>query len=468
MKIHQSLVLLPLGILSVLVSGCVAYQEKSINPKEVSRAWEEIGPREATQLRNQSSKNLASDYNLSDGISLREAEVTALFYNPLISASRVRSGIPEVQREYAKLWEDPELEVEGEYFSSKHDDPLNYSGGLSITIPLSGRLDVQREIADKSLNSKKSSLLAEEWALVIEVRERWVERHFLFAKTRVLKEMIADLDETIRLVPHFRAAKVATIVDEQNLLIEKEELKDKLRQLQLEVQQNKLTLLGLMGLHPDASWRLIMDENEVEEKIAFDREEDFHLSPEIQKVLSQYEVAQLRFKLAIRRQIPDLKLGLGAGAEEGSSLMAFGVGLSHLPLFNNNRLEIAESKLEREIQGEEVLVGIQDLLSKRASAKQRLEMAEARVEHMETKLLPLINKQIKDAMRLTKLGELDLFLLVEAIQKKGEVKLSLIEIQVERSYATLQRLALNGPAIITQSPTSKKNKSNHERSLDDD
>lgn len=464
MNNSQRLVLLPVGALSLLASGCAGYQEKNIDPKEVGRTWAEIGPREATQLRNQSSKSSDSEYNLSDGISLREAEVTALFYNPLISASRILSGLPEVQQKYAKLWNDPELDVNGEYFSSKQDDPLNYSGGLSLTIPLSGRLDVKKEIAEETLNAKKASLLAEEWALVIEVRERWVERNFLLEKTRILEELITDLEVAIKLVPHFRAAKVATIVDEQNLLIAKEELNDNLRQLQLEVQQNKLTLLSLMGLHPDVDWKLSVDEKEVERAIVAEKEEDIFSNPEIQKILSQYEVAQLRLKLAIRRQIPDLKLGLGAGAEDGNSFMAFGIGLSHLPFFNKNRLEIAESMIEREAQGKEIQKGIQSLLNKRASARQRLKSADARVQHMETKLVPLVNKQLKDAMRLTQLGELNIFLLVDAIKKKGEVKLSLIETQVEKSYANLQALALNGPTFTTHASASEKTQHDNERS----
>jgi outer membrane protein TolC len=464
MKGSQSLVLLPLGVFSFLVSGCTAYQEKAIDPKEVSLAWAKIGPREATQLRNQSSNNSDSDYNLNDGISLREAEVTALFYNPLISASRIRSGLPEVQRKYAKLWEDPELDVDGEYFSSKQDDPLNYSGGLSLTIPLSGRLDVQKDIAEENLNAKKASLLAEEWALVIEVREKWVERNFLLEKTRVLKELLSDLEAAIKWVPHFRAAKVATIVDEQNLLIQKEEMNDDLRQLQSEVQQNKLTLLSLMGLHPDTDWTLTVDEKEVQRAVFVEKEDDLLLNPEIHKILSQYEVAQLRLKMAIRRQIPDLKLGLGAGTEEGTSLMAFGLGLTHLPLFNKNRLEIAESKIERDVHGKEIQKGIQSLLNKRASAKQRLKIAKARIEHMERELIPLVDKQLKDAMRLTKLGELDIFLLVDAIQKKVEIKLSLIEAKVEKSYANLQGLALNGPTFTSIVPTTEKTERIIERS----
>jgi outer membrane protein TolC len=464
MIIRQGFALLPVGVLSILASGCVSYQEQSIDPKDVSRTWMEIGPREATQFRNQSSKSSDSDYNLSDGISLKEAEVTALFYNPLISASRIRSGLPEVQRKYAKLWDDPELDVDGEYFSSKQDDPLNYSGGLSLTIPLSGRLDIQKEIAKETLNAKKISLLAEEWALIIEVRERWVERGFLLEKTRVLKELIADLEAAIKLVPQFRAAKVATIVDEQNLLIEKEGLNDHLRQLQLEVQQNKLIILSLMGLHPEADWILNVEDKEIDGAVVAEREEDIFSNPEIKKILSQYEVAQLRLKLAIRRQVPDLKLGLGAGAEEGTSLMAFGIGLSHLPFFNKNRMEIAESKIERKAQGKEVLTGIQNLLNKKASARQRLKSTEERVKHMEAKLVPLVNKQLKDAMRLTKLGELNIFLLVEAIQKKGEVKLSLIETQVEKSYANLQVLALNGPIFTSNTSATENTQQKNKRS----
>lgn len=462
--INKNIALIATGLFSIIISGCVSYQEKAIAPNKVAESWKVLGPEEATKLYDQNLRSSSSSYNLNDGISLREAEVTALFYNPTLSTSRIRSGLPDVQKKYAKLWDDPELEVDGEYFSSKDDNPLNFTSGLSITIPLSGRLDVQREIAKESLTASKASLLAEEWALVVEIRQRWIERLFLSEKVLAIKDIINDHEEAIKLVPHYRAAKVATIIDEQNLLIEKEELEDDLRLIQLEIRQNKLTLLSLMGLHPDANWKLIIDREVIDRAIIFKNEKKDWLSyPEIQKILSQYEIAQLRLKLAIRRQVPDLKLGLGAGREEGESLMAFGLGLTHVPFFNKNSLEISETALERKAHSEEVLNSIQVLVNKRASAKQQLEISIARVSHMENKLLPLVEKQLTDAKRLTKLGELDLYLLVEAIQKKGEIKLNFIEALSEQSYANLQSLALSGPDFNLISTENEDLNHNNER-----
>lgn len=447
MMSFKGIFIFSISSLALLLSGCTTYQHKVIAPETVSSAWANIGPEEATQLLSDSTNETPLKYNLSDGISLKEAEVTALFYNPALSASRISSGLPEVQKKYARLWEDPELEIDGEYFSSIKEDSLNYSGGLALTIPLSGRLDVQKEIAEASLAVQKASIIAEEWALVVEIREKWAERHFLLEKAKVLKEMVTDHEKTLKMIPHFRAAKVATIIDEQNLKIEKEELEDEQLKLELELKNNHLILLRLMGLHPDGNWSLTIDSKEIARSFSSNLQQKNLLlsNPNLQKVLGHYEVAQLHLKLVIKRQIPDLKIGLGAGTEDSSSLMAFGLGLSHLPIFNRNRLDISVSEIERKKKGEEILISVQNLMSQRASAYQRLEIANHRIKNIKTRLLPLAIKQVWDAMRLAKSGELDLFLLVEAIKKKGETKLTLLETELEMSYANLQGIALSGP-----------------------
>lgn len=441
--------------LLLLLNGCVSYQEKRIHVLEIEESWSSLDAEKASRNVNDTIGQ-PSSYNLEDGISLQEAEVTALFFNPEIRSARIRSGIPEVQQKYARLWEDPELDIDGEYFSSRSADKLSLVSGLSLTIPLSGRLDVQKQMATETLKANKAALVAEEWALQIQVRENWLRRIFLLDLESILRKRIKELNDIIKVVPRFRAAKVATVVDEQSLQLQLGEVEDELSSLKLEIDNSRLVLLSLMGLHPDGNWKL---ENNYPGLSYLNQEVfpiDWEGNPSIKKILSYYEVSQLKLKMAVRKQVPDLRVGIGGGRDEGESLMAFGLGLTHLPVLNSNRLEISEAKIEREASQFDVQNRIQSLIGQSASAIRSIKVLQSRLEKMKSQLLPLANRQVDDAMRLARLGELDLFMLVDALEKRGEIELKINLIQADLQQSRLTLLALRGPDFLLNDHLERK------------
>jgi hypothetical protein len=69
--------------------------------------------------------------------------------------------------------------------------------------------------------------------------------------------------------------------------------------------------------------------------------------PIVKAELSQLQVAENEFKLQIRKQYPELSIGPQFGNEEGSDRIGFNIGVT-LPIWNRNRLSIAESEYERD------------------------------------------------------------------------------------------------------------------------
>src|SRR5687768_15526793 len=77
-------------------------------------------------------------YDPSDGLSLAEAEVVALFFNPSLRAARLKAAVPLASAEHAGRWEDPELVVDAERILQSVEDPWVLGGVLNFTLPLSG------------------------------------------------------------------------------------------------------------------------------------------------------------------------------------------------------------------------------------------------------------------------------------------------------------------------------------------
>ena len=89
----------------------------------------------------------AGTYDPSDGLSLDEAEVVALYFNPQLRVARLRADVPRFGAAEAGRWQDPEFGIDAERIIESVEHPWVLGGTLSFTIPLSGRLGVEKEQA---------------------------------------------------------------------------------------------------------------------------------------------------------------------------------------------------------------------------------------------------------------------------------------------------------------------------------
>lgn len=444
-KLHHLIYLLAI----LFMVGCASYQEKPIEKQQLIKSWLSLDRHEATKTlesRLKGNKKIEAAYDLRDGISLNEAETTALFFNPSLWETRIRAGIPRVEKKYARLWEDPSLNVDGEYIFENVDKPFLIGSGLSVTVPLSGRTKVARDLAEAKLKEGEIILLGEEWALKTNVRRAWIYLSLLNEKVLLHERFLKELDELIQLSPNYRAAGTATVVDERRLQIQHAQIRDVIDQLSLKIKQQKLQLLSLMGLHPDKNWVLEASLKNVEEMINSEKHNiDILKHPEMIRVLSAYEVSQQKLHMEYRRQWPDLSIGFGPGAEDGNSKVGFGLGLFPIPVWNSNKKAIQSAELQREEKAMHVETTLQNLVHRRVKAINRLDTAKLRLANNHKKLLPLVEKQVSDIRQFIRLGQSDLFKLADSIEQAHGSRMQLLNIRADLLYAQLELQILEGP-----------------------
>lgn len=445
-----------LGLGTILLAGgCASYRPEPVDPAAVAEAWRALDQQRATEavhaaLEGSAAPAAPAGFDLGDGIDLAEAEATALFFNPSIRATRLEIGIPTAEARHARLWEDPELGVDGDYILTDVDDPLVLGGTIGITIPLSGRRGAAKRLAEARIDEREAAALGAEWALLSTLRSEWLTLAGVEARIALLERSRSELATLIDLAPRFRAAQAVTVVDERLLRIQQHRVRDALNQAEARRDEQRLAVLALMGLHPAHDWSLRPDLEGLPAASAIASDEilaEILDHPQLRRVMAAYQVAERRLALEVRKQYPDLRIGLGGGTEEGESRILFGLGLLPIPIWNANKAGIASATVERTVASVDIESAIQDLTHRFAAAWRRKRAVDARLAFLDGELAPLIDQQVADARRLIGLGQLDLFLLADAMEQAREVRLELLGARLVAAEAALALHALTGPAM---------------------
>jgi outer membrane protein TolC len=177
-----------------------------------------------------------------------------------------------------------------------------------------------------------------------------------------------------------------------------------------------------------------------------------------------YELAEGKVQLEVRRQYPDL--GLGPQIESDAGQDRFGLSLS-LPLafWNRNRKAIEEARVCRERARIAYETGWEILAGRLRSAELRREAYAAQREILQTEMVPLVDRQLAQALRLMELGEGDSLVLLESLRGAHDTKLNLIEARHQEALAGAVVLNLVGPAAPAASDNAAASRSGTHRHI---
>ncbi|MGD2110344.1 MAG: TolC family protein, partial [Phycisphaerae bacterium] len=438
------------------------------------------------------SAEAPAPFESADGLSLLEAEAVALHFNPQLRSTRAASEAPLASAKEAGWWPDPQFEAEllrfvdrGEKTRFKLDGPsfdgINAGGlettppgfrrvedefidnpwivgaGLSITIPISGRLAVDKDLRWSEYSAAWRRILVEEWNLITELRTTWLGWSSSKEKLRMTREYVAKLELIAGITEQLVAAGEMKPTEGRLLQIELSHRRTSLLSLERDEQQARLGLLSLMGIAPSATVtlhpRLSIAPAELPSEIDMAVLMAHH--PQIKSVEADYEAAEQRLRLEIRRQYPDLDIGPSYSFEEGFARFGLGVGFP-IPLWNRNRQAIAEAFAEREAARVRAEAVVERVLSDLALVELRLKYARRRRQAILETVAPLVEKQVEDSRTLLDLGEVDVLLLRDALTASLETKLDLLDAALAEGRATNELQQMLQPRWFTPSQVNQE------------
>jgi cobalt-zinc-cadmium efflux system outer membrane protein len=363
-----------------------------------------------------------------DGLTLGEAEVVALFFNAELRLARLRAEVPRVGAAEAGRWADPELGIDAERIIESVEHPWVLGGMLSFTVPLSGRLGVERKRAGSEATAAELRAMAEERRVLGELRVEWANWSATTERAALTRQVVAGLDAVLGNVEQLRQAGEIGPVEARLLTLERVNRTATQRGYEADAREAEVRLKGRVGLSPSAT--IILVPCIPVAAVLMGGSDDISVlvaeHPRVRVARAEYEVAERTFELEIRKQYPDLRIGGGFGTDEGDERMLGGLALP-LPIFNANRRAIAEARASREVARAAAEAEFEQLLAEAAAAQVRLDAARERLQDVEKELAPLADQQVNDARRLAGLGEFETLVLLEAIQTGHEAKLAILD-----------------------------------------
>jgi outer membrane protein, heavy metal efflux system len=348
--------------------------------------------------------------------------------------------------------------VDAERIVQSVSHPWVIGGMLNVTLPLSGRLGLERERALAEADAAWGEALLEEQRVLAELDTAWTELRLADERLDLTRSFLADLDTVASQAERLRAAGELTLIEAGLFKVEQVRRRTEFEYLTARRKEQEIAVKALMGLMPEASVRLLpalptplTNEPNIEARRRW--VEDEH--PRVRLARAQYAAAERTLELEVRRQFPDLTIGGGYGKDEGTNRILGGIGLP-IPVFNANRRAIAEARANRDAAHAAAEATYEEIVSSLARAEALLTAARARREALTRELAPLADEQLRAARNLGRLGNVNTVVVFEAITRAHTTRLELLDAAAFEAAALNQLNALLRPTTGVQPQTSEK------------
>ena len=436
----------------ILLCGCRTYTPQPVNLEHHHEIWiarsfsSEDVLTFASHIPSASLHEIDGDsFDFSDGISLAEAEILGLVYNPGLRVSRAAVRTDKALADYAGLWNDPSLNFSLLRVLESIPQPWLLVNSLTFTLPVSGRLRARELVADARLESSLARIAQSEWDVRRKIRSTWVEWSASQLKFGQTESVVGDLGMLSESARQMAAAGELSPTQARLLEIEHATQLGELEKYRAGIESAEQKIRLLVGLSPNAEISLVPgfpEFAELEPDAASDilRQKNLNLAV----FQREYEVAENALYLEIRKQYPDLTIGPQIESEEGVTRIGVG-GNIPVPVLNSNKGGIAAALARRDTARITLESELERLQGTLAVYFTGLRGAENRLANFNERIMPLVDRQLDEARKLSQIGEGGVLLILESLVRVNQAKLNLIDIQSDRAKLNAEIYFLCGP-----------------------
>lgn len=433
-----------------LLVACQSYQAEPLSPMGHGKAWSEqaftrVSPGEFLQHWGHEAMAEGVEWDYTDGVSLAEGQLLGWAFNPELRLLRMDSELAEVRAMWSGRWQDPEFSFDLLRIDENVPDRWVIGQALQFTLPISGALAAQTQLTDAEREGVQEQVHGAEWNLQLRIQEAWWAWSAAHMKAGELELYLGLLE---RFSDQARALGAAGEMPstEANLFV----MEYSGRQAEMigaagEARFAEQDLRMLLGVAPDAPLDFQWELPERSEPLDTSMEQVTGRNVTLARLRQAYELAEIKVKLEIRRQYPDLALGPQIESDAGQDRFGFAFSLP-LAFWNRNRKAIEEARVCRERARVAYDTGWEILAGRLRSAELRREAYAAQRELLKTEMVPLVDRQLAQALRLMEIGEGNSLVLLESLRGAHDTKLNLIKARHQEALAGAVVLNLVGPA----------------------
>lgn len=438
-----------LGLTGLLMTGgCTAYRASPLDAQGARRAYYaraadagEVLARIETE-RAKGRDDLSFD--LTDGLSLEEAEIVALVFNGEARAARVRARVPLAGVEHAGVWEDLTLGVDITRVLADVTHVWKTSVPVGLTIPVSGRLGAAVSLAQSEARVALTEAARVEWDVIVAIRHAWNDWSAADRSLKLARELNEGLDAVVAIVDHLEQAGEVSRVEARVVRLEQAGRRADLRHLENEADAAERRIRALLGVAAPVGLTPGLSSRVPEGEIDALRDRVLRTNASVRVAEARYDAAERRLALEIRRQYPDVQLGGGIGAEDGDAQASVGVGVT-LPLWNRNRRAVAEAQSTREAARLEYEIACEAAMAELDAGLASWTRSRTTRDEVVRGIVPLSNAQAQDMRALADLGEVNVVLMLESLRTQFDAARRLIEAETAEAAASVRVGAVLGP-----------------------
>lgn len=436
-----------LVLLSVfLISGCQTYNPQSIDPSAHEKEWAARDASSESVAKYAERIGISQDsfpsFDVSDGLTLREGTQVALIFNPDLRLARLRAGVAKANAKHAGLWDDPELSIDVLNITESVPDPWLIGSALAFTIPVSGRLKVEKERAEAERHAELERVSELEWELMRDLAVAWLEWSAERYHLEETKAVLVELDSVVTSTSSLVEAGELLRTEAARFSIEQANRRAEYDRIKAAKAEKEQSLRSLLGITPSAPLELIP--TLAAAFLSTKKNEPSPNHPTLLRLKREHEVADKTLLREIKKQYPDITFGPQGESDEGQSRIGF-VGVVPIPILNSNKGGIATARAEREVALASYETEYEEMVGQLAVFRARLSGIQSRRSTLTKTLVPLVDQQLGDAKRLLELGEGDGLVLFESLLQSHEAKLRLIGLYFEEAKVRFEIRYLLGP-----------------------
>jgi outer membrane protein TolC len=447
-RLHSKVALA--AALTVTVVGCRSHEPKPLALDDAQRAF--LARAVTADSLASFSGGLAQRardgrFDLSDGISLAEAEAIAIVFNRDLRLARAAAGVTQATAENAGLWRDPTLGVNlAQILSGAMSGDLEAIFSVGFTVPLTGRLEAERARAAADLHAELTRVAAEEWRVACDVRRAWARRAALEAELAAARDVLERVGQVVAVVDRLEAAGEIARIEARLFRIEDAKLRAQAAAIEAGLVLATRDVESLLGLPPAIDRRFAGGFSDgIEESRSELLARAVRTSPAVALAAAQHESSERRLAQEIRQTWPDVEVAPGFGEQNGDRQATVGIGVT-LPVFNGNRRAIAEAEAARALARVRAESELERVLGEIVAADERRLAAIARRDSIERTLAPMVDTQYAEAREVARLGEVNTLVLLESLKQQLDAKRELIAARRDESLAAADVAEAAGPA----------------------
>lgn len=425
-SLHKGLSLpATVAIFVLILSGCRSY-----NPTPID--WQEENARWTTST----GENLPT--------TLAQAVQCALILNPEINALRLTHLASTKKAAAAGWWEDPELDLDALRIVRGGPHPWITGAGLSFTLPVNGVPGLEKQVAQLYTQADALAITVAERVLMAEVEQLWSLCRQDLRCAALQQEYKTKLEAREKQVRALIAAGELPKAEGDRIVQERVQLDLTCACCGAEAVARYQKLLRLLGVHPTTPITLSLDEAP-QWQADFDLTELHDLElvyhPRVLEKLARFAAGEMELRTEIRRQYPDIKLGPLFEHEEGQPRLGLSLGLT-LPLWNRNRMGIAEAEGERDTSRFAAVSEWRTLAAEKHQALRLLQVATYKEQRIREVLLPEAQAAADRLEQLFKQGESDVLAILAADEAVFKANEALVAAQTDLTEAWISVRAL--------------------------